>query len=187
MTAIDGTLDLGGDPAATTRAVALLRDLVPTGERVEWRGRITGPLDLALLHHLPPPADLEDGTDDGTKGGTKGGTEHGREDGQAEKEAAAEQDTWARSYAFGSLYYRMGPGFVQVKDVRDPACPVRSVLTDPAVIEVFTTCLTPARASDLDAPALLDLLRRRLLLPAGDLVVTLPYRLTRWPIPFFAV
>ncbi|MFF5261843.1 DUF5825 family protein [Actinomadura viridis] len=179
MTAIDGTLDLGGDPAATARAVALLRDLVPTGERVEWRGRITGPLDLPLLHHLPPPAALEYGKGDGT--------EAGRGIGQAEKKAAAEQETWARSYAFGSLYYRMGPGFVQVKDVRDPERPVRSVLTDPAAIEVFTACLTPARVRDLDAPALRDLLRRRLLLAAGDLVVTLPYRLTRWPIPFFAV
>ncbi|GAA2441379.1 hypothetical protein GCM10010191_66980 [Actinomadura vinacea] len=165
MSAIDEPLDLGGDPAATTQAVALLRDLAPTGQRIEWRGRVTGPIDLSLLHHLPPPTELDDGTDD----------------------ACDAKDTWARSHGFGSFYYRMGPGFLQVKDTRNPDSPSQTVLENPELIDVFTTCLTPTAVRHLEAPALRDLLRRRLLLLAGDLAVTLPCRLTRWPIPFFAI
>lgn len=168
MSAIDKPLDLGGDPAATTQAVALLRDIAPTGQRVDWRGRVTGPIDLSLLHHLPPPTELENGTE---------GVELGPE----------EVDAWARSHDFGSCYYRMGPGFVQVKDVRNPACPTQTVLEDPTLIDVFIRCLTPTRVRDLEAPALRDLLRRRLVLLSDDLAVTLPYRLARWPVPFFAI
>ncbi|MFC5751499.1 DUF5825 family protein [Actinomadura rugatobispora] len=165
MTAIDKPLDLGGDPAATTQAVALLRDLAPTGQHVDWRGRVTGPIDLSLLHHLPPPAELEHGPGDGTDA----------------------KEAWARSHDFGSCYYRMGPGFLQVKDVRNPSSPTQTVLDDPELIDAFTTCLTPTRVRALQAAALRDLVRRRLLLLVDDLAVTLPYRLTRWPVPFFAI
>jgi hypothetical protein len=161
MTAIDTPLDLGGDPAATTRAVALLRDLAPTGQAIDWRGRVTGPIDLSLLHHLPPPAELEPG--------------------------AEAMDAWSRSHGFGAFHYRMGPGFLQVKDVRDPASPSQTVLENPVLIDVFTTCLTPTPVRDVDAPALRDLVRRRLVLQAGGMAVTLPYRLARWPIPFLAI
>ncbi|MFB4316632.1 DUF5825 family protein [Actinomadura sp. 21ATH] len=164
MTAIDRYLEIGDDPEATVRAVVWLRDLVPTGRRVAWRGRAGGGIDLSLLHHLPPPVELGPDTD--------------------AKEA---MEAWARAYAFGSLHYRMGPGFLQVKDVRDAASPVQTVLEDPALIDAFTACLTPAAVRDVEAPALRDLVRRRLVLRVGDLAVTLPYRLGRWPVPFFAI
>lgn len=161
MTVIDRCLEFGGDAVATTRAVALLRDIAPTGRAIDWRGRVTGPIDLSLLHHLPPPLELEAG------GGAL--------------------DGWTRAHAFGACHYRMGPGFLQVKDLRDPASPRRTVLEDPALLDVFATCLKPTPVREVEAAALRDLVRRRLVLRSGDLAVTLPCRLTRWPIPFFAI
>ena len=180
--AIDEPLRLGGDPEATTRAVALLRDLTPTGRRVRWRGRVAGPIDLSLLHHLPPPTDLDR---DGTAATGSAGDGSAGDAGAADIGQAVE--AWVRSHGFGSCYYRMGPGFLQVKDARDPARPVRTVLDDAELIETFTTCLTPTPARHLDAAALGDLVRRRLVLLADGVAVTLPYRLTRWPVPFLAV
>ncbi|MEW2356288.1 DUF5825 family protein [Spirillospora sp. NPDC029432] len=171
MSGIGETLELGGDPEATVEAVARLRDLAPTGRQVAWRGRVGGEIDLSLLHHLPPPVELEPGT-----AAAKGA-----------KEVLEAMEAWARAYAFGSLHYRMGPGFLQVKDVRDAASPVQTVLEDPALIDAFTACLTPAAVRDVEAPALRDLVRRRLVLRVGDLAVTLPYRMGRWPVPFFAI
>jgi hypothetical protein len=171
MNAIDEPLDLGGDPVATTQAVALLRDLAPTGQRVDWRGRVTGPIDLSLLHHLPPPIELEH--------------EHAPTD--HPNNGTGAKDAWSRSHDFGSCYYRRGPGFLQVKDVRNPSSPAQTVLERPELIDVFTTCLAPTPVRHLEAPAVRDLVHRRLLLLVDDLAVTLPYRLARWPVPFFAI
>ncbi|WP_220447522.1 DUF5825 family protein [Nonomuraea diastatica] len=86
--------------------------------------------------------------------------------------------------------YRRGPGFLQVKDMRDPAAAARMIIDDGALGSAFTHCLRPRRLPDLGAAerdAVDVLIDERLVLRCGDLVVTLPNRMRRWPVPAMSV
>jgi hypothetical protein len=163
---IGAIVELGGEPAGTARAVEFLREQAGADLTVGWRGRLAGPLDLTLLHHLPPPEALE-GAD-----------------------GPAEAACWREAYRLGACHFRRGPGFIQVKDSRDPRFTAKFMLDEPGLVAAFTTCLRPTSLAEL-GPALRDaaltLHRERLLLLIGDLAVTLPTRMLRWPVPCHAV
>lgn len=146
------------DPEAAAGAVAWLRDSLSEGELPRWRAVGLPAAQVPLLVHLPPPE--------------SGGDEHAR---------------WRSAFRRGLCYFRRGPGFVQVKDVRDPTSSAGFVLDVPEVIEVFLRCLRPTPATGVDADAAEVLLHERLLLRVGDQLVTLPYRMRRWPVPAMAV
>jgi len=117
-------------------------------------------LDADDLYHLPPP----------------------RQDGSADERVLR----WQAAFRPGLCYYRTGPGFVEVRDVRRPADAARLTIDDQLLISVFTTCLSPTAAADLDADSLAaaeTLLAERLLLRFADVLLTAPYRMRRWPIP----
>lgn len=154
---------LGADPAATVRFVAQLRDCLTDGRDAVWHGEVTAPVDPALLRHLPPPAPSD-----------------------ADGHRSAAVRDWRAAYRPGRCYYRHGPGFVQIKDVREPGRFEIVNLTDPHAAETFLRCLRPVSVTELDGPArdaVRELVAERLVLAVGDHVVTLPHRMRRWPVP----
>jgi Family of unknown function (DUF5825) len=80
----------------------------------------------------------------------------------------------------------MGPGFVQVKDIRESATAARLSIDQDPLIQAFLRCLRPVRLTEVsrtERAALEQLLAERLLLRFDDIVTTAPYRMLRWPIP----
>jgi hypothetical protein len=162
--AIEGPVVLGAGAVGTAWAVALLRECASWGLPVRWRGTADRDTDTAALHHLPPPDVL---------------------DGPAERLLE-----WHGSYRHGSFHYRAGPGFIRVKDARDPVRAMRYLIAEAGTLAVFTRCLRPAPLAGLPAAERerAALLRADgLLLEAGGMVVTLPARMRRWPVPVDAV
>jgi hypothetical protein len=160
---LTGPLPLAGALPGTAAAVALLRDCATAALRVRWWAGPEPDLDFGLLHHLPPPAGPP----------------------------APGLDRWRRAYRYGSCHFRRGPGFVQVKDARDPAGPPVVLVADhPDLVATFLRCLDPTPLAALDATgrtAVDLLLAERLVLLAGGAVLTLPHRMRRWPVPYNAV
>jgi hypothetical protein len=145
------------DGPATLGAVAALRDAFGTGRVLNWRVEAMPRTVVPLLWHLPPPGN-----------------------------AAPDFAEWRSVFRPGLCYYRRGPGFVQVKDVRDPEEAGSFTIDEPHVLRAFLRCLRPTALTDLDAlerDAAEALLDERLLLRAADQVVVLPYRMRRWPVP----
>ncbi|WP_327108168.1 DUF5825 family protein [Nonomuraea glycinis] len=150
---------LGERPEDTLSFVRRLRDHLAEGVVPAWSHELPASLNWEMVCHLPPPS----GTGD-------------------------DADRWRRRFRIGLCYYRQGPGFIQVKDLREE--PVTLLLDDPSVVDVFVRCLEPTSLRLLsadEAAAAEALLNERLLLRLGDFVVTLPYRMKRWPIPAYAV
>jgi hypothetical protein len=139
-------------------AVAWLRDSLSEGDVHAWRASGLPAAQVSLLLHLPPPE--------------TGGGEH---------------DRWRSAFRRGLCYYRRGPGFVQVKDVREPGRSATFLLDVPEVIEVFLRCLRPTSMTEVDPDAAKALIEERLMLRVEDQLVTLPYHMRRWPVPAMAV
>jgi Family of unknown function (DUF5825) len=103
---------------------------------------------------------------------------------------AAGADRWRREYGFGHCFYRVGPGFIHVVDVREADDAARFLLDDQATVEAFGLLTGAVQLSGLPplAAELADQLdQARLLLRIGDWATLLPYRLQRWPMPCTAV
>lgn len=149
-------LTAGAEPAALF--AAWLRDRLSAGVVEPWAGEIPAALDTRPLHHLPPPRDSPD----------------------------PRVKLWRSVFRPGLCYYRMGPGFVQVKDIREPAAAARLSIGQESLIQAFLCCLHPVRLTEVsrtERAALDQLLAERLLLRFDDIVTTAPYRMLRWPIP----
>ncbi|MFI0450223.1 DUF5825 family protein [Actinomadura sp. 6N118] len=148
---------LGEQPDQTLQFIHRLREGVGVGAVHTWRGEIVPPIRADLLCHLPPPA----------------GNGNGAEE-------------WRSRFRVGLCYYRQGPGFVQIKDVRDHDTAATFVIDTPALLTGFLRCLEPTPLADLtldQQEAAEALVNERLLLRLGDHVLTLPYRMKRWPVP----
>jgi hypothetical protein len=55
---------------------------------------------------------------------------------------------WRSAFRPGLCHFRMDPGFIQVKDIRDPVAAARLTIDDGPLIEVFLRRLRPARPVD---------------------------------------
>lgn len=103
-------------------------------------------------------------------------------------EAASYAREWASGYRYGSYYYRKGPDFVTVKDVRPGGGPLRMTIGDGAA---HFLAMARARAeSDLadDSTALLGTAEQAgLLIRDSDRLLVLPYRMRHWPVPYAAI
>jgi hypothetical protein len=156
------TVRLGLSARQTVMFVTALRDQMSDGFVTRWRGEVIPALGASrLLHHLPPP----DGTDDGLQ-------------------------EWRSRFRLGLCYYRLGPDFVQIKDVRDPSHGSSFVIDDPLLVRTFLRHLVPTHLEQTGADerkAIAAMLAEGLMLRLGNIVVTLPYRMSRWPIPATAV
>ena len=92
-----GAVRLAADePRATLAAVRLLREAAADGLPVTWNGTLGDGIAPRLLMHLPPPQAAVGESND------------------------ASTEEWRRRYRPGLCYYRFGPEFVFVKDVRTP-------------------------------------------------------------------
>jgi hypothetical protein len=157
-------LRFGRSPREDLEQLRRLREL--TGETVRLRWQLAGvPLFPLRTHvHLVPP---EDGTD---------------------AESAAYASSWREGYRYGSFFYRAGPGFVLVKDIRPGDEPTRMTIDEGAA--EFLTLASASTVGDLDAGAreLVDTAEEAgLLLRHDDRLLVLPYRIQRWPVPYLAV
>jgi len=157
---------LDADRADALDELRRLRDAAAIGAAPEWAVASEPTIDTRLLHHLPPPS-----TSQSTSG--------------AVPPWLAE---WRAAYRFGLLSLRRGPGFAVVRDHRAIAAAQRLVL-DERALAVLDAHATPApvAATPLADAAATDMVELHLLLVAGGLALTLPYRLVRWPIPATAV
>jgi hypothetical protein len=162
VTKVDGPVTLYASQADTLEFVAWLRDQQTEAVDVVWSADIDPRLDVTLLFHLFPP----------------------------EPDASVEEPDqvrrWRSAYRPGLCYYRLGPDFIQVKDLRQAETAARLLLDEPPLVNAFTRCLQPSELDDLEPverKAVEALLAERLLLRIGDRVVTLPNRMRRWPVP----
>src|SRR5581483_4168403 len=150
------------DARRALAVIRLLREAAADGVPISWRGAVGDGVDPALLVHLTPP--LHD---------------------DAETPDVAE---WRRRHRPGLCYYRLGPGFVFVKDVRSMGTAARFRLA--GVVERFRALESVVDVTTLDGPTreLLDQLEsERLVLRLGDHATLLPNRLRRWPVPALEV
>jgi Family of unknown function (DUF5825) len=147
-------------PRASLALVRLLREAASDGVPINWEGWIGEGVDGDLLVHLPPPVSMPG--QDGEAGLAR----------------------WRERYQPGLCYYRIGPEFVLVKDVRRPGASARYRLE--GVVDAFRTLEAVVEVASLDAVTrgvLDDLDREGLLLRLGGLATLLPYRMRRWPVP----
>ena len=154
------------------RFIRFLREALSCLLTVKWSLRLAGSIDVGAVCHLPPP----------TAGGVAGVA------GRPADQPPADQ--WRAEYGFGHCFYRVGPGFIHVVDVRDADDAARFLLDDPATVEAFSLLADAVQLSALPplAKELADQLDdARLLFRIGDWATLLPYRLQRWPLPCTAV
>ena len=156
----------GAEPEFDVRFIRFIRQALSYLLEVDWRLATPGPAEVSVLCHLPPPAAA--GPDP----------------------AARYASQWQSQYGFAHCYYRLGPQFVHIVDVRDTGNAARFVLDDPAAVEAFLRLTDAVRLSDVPqlAADLADQLAEAgLLLRLGDWATILPFRLVRWPLPCTAV
>jgi hypothetical protein len=94
-------------------------------------------------------------------------------------------DAWGSGYRYGIFYYRQGPGFVSIKDVRPDQAATRMVIDTGA--EHFLAMAAASTVADLSPPALavLDEAERAgLVLRHEDRILALPFRMRHWPVPY---
>jgi uncharacterized protein DUF5825 len=166
MLVLEKPLGFGADSVATAWAVALLRECQSFGLTVRWRAVQHAGFEFSMLRHLFPPRSLDSAQPD------------------------AELAAWRDDYKYGRCFFRMGPGFVQVKDVRSPSDAARLLLAEPGVRDMFLRCLRPTLLATLPArerAAVSELAAEGLVLRSGGLAVTVVPRMRRWPVPAGAV
>lgn len=148
---------------ATVTAVAFLRECQSRALAVMWSADTAGrttEIDPSALRHLPPPV-----------------------------KAASEPPTvasWREWFRYGLFYYRIGPDFITVRDRRWSPAGTLARLDHPLLVATFVKLLTPVRFQDLD-PANSDaakvLVDGGLVLLTQGWLVTLPARMSIWPVP----
>lgn len=152
---------LGARPVETVHFIARLRDNLTDGTTTRWHGDVTSALPTPLLWHLPPPVYPRAGLNE-------------------------QVDMWRSRFRFGLCYYRLGPDFIHVKDIRNPKASASFVLDQPVLTQVFAECLSPRHFSELRSAqqeAAEALIGEGLLLRLEDHIVTLPSRMLHWPVP----
>jgi hypothetical protein len=155
--------------AAAAEAVRLRRQM-EQGADDSWAVPLPAGLDTRLLHHLPPPAVPR----------------HSAAAALEELDTKPWLTRWRTAFAPARCYYRRGPGFITVKDLREPGAEARVTIDQPLLIDAFLHAEKPVRLADEtgDMLAALEfLLAERLLLAFGEILTTAPYRMGRWPIP----
>jgi Family of unknown function (DUF5825) len=155
-------------PEATLALVRLLREAAADGIPIAWHGEVAPSIDVSLLVHLPPPE----------RTGTGTGDDH------------AAIVAWRERYRPGLCYFRLGPGFAFMKDVRDVEASARfqvNLAQAPRAIERLEAVATVDHLDAATTAVLEDLEAERLVLRLGELVTILPYRMRRWPVPSLEV
>jgi hypothetical protein len=142
--------------------LALLRDCVALGIDVGWAGERCGDIDPHHLMHLSPPT--------------------------AFPCSEAVLRAW-QEFSFGTCYWRNGPDFAIVRDLRPGGPPTRLTL-EGDTYDAFIAGSRPTRIDDLSErvrATIVDLADERLIAIHDGWFLTLPYRIVKWPIPYVAI
>ncbi|WP_435279981.1 DUF5825 family protein [Streptomyces sp. 1222.5] len=156
-------LDLADDWFAAC-FLRFLQQLSSFGARVHWQALRLPDCDPALLHHLPPPATVV----------------------QVDQNTRDAIATWQSNYQYGLCHYRVGPGFIEIRDGRDAGQMRRLTIANRTAVDSFEALLQPVASDRMNSEMnrlKMELLKRRLLLRVGGWCFILPYRLRRWPVP----
>lgn len=162
--ALSAPVDLSGagDPAATVRALVLVRELTSHAVAVDWRLLAAPGEQWRLLGHLYPPSEVA---------------------GPSGQDILAE---WRSGFHLCRFVYRRGPGFVQVRDRRfgDLSC---FTIDDPAYLAAIAGLRTGATASTVPGHVMDDLLAEGLVGVVGELAWWIPYQARHWPWPVMTI
>ncbi|MFF9645006.1 DUF5825 family protein [Kitasatospora aureofaciens] len=151
----------GDDPLATLSFLRFLQVALEEGVAVRWAASGGGELDTAPLHHLWPPSRI----------------------------AGLAAEPWEEAFRYGLCYFRRGPGFITIKDARAEN-DIHLTLDHPDLIATFMAGRTPLPAERLTATqreAVGLLIAENLMYRVGDVLLTLPTHMRRWPVPFSTV
>lgn len=103
----------------------------------------------------------------------------------------AGDDAWVDAFRFGSCYYRVGPDFILIRDVRLGTSQAARYLVDDAESVASwpelegALCRTDATSGGL---TLLEMLAdENLVLAADDWATLAPARMRRWPVPEWSI
>lgn len=162
---LDGPVDLADPESAadTVRTLVLIRDLTAFGIPVGWTVRLPEGLQLLqlpfLLGHLHPPSQVL-------------GSAH----------ASDTAGLWARRFHLGMCFWRHGPGFIEVRDLRSSPR-VRLVIDDPGRLAAVEVLSRGAHAAQVPGDVMDDFTAGRLVHRVGQHAWWVPYRIRRWPSP----
>lgn len=95
--------------------------------------------------------------------------------------------SWAAGYRYGTFYYRLGPGFITIKDVRPGRDANRMTISDGS--EHLLAMIDAETVDDLSPAAravLGDVEDAGLVLRHDTHLLVLPYRMRHWPVPYIA-
>lgn len=150
------------DDEFCVRFVRLLRESISVLLRIQWSLDGPVPVDPVTLYHLQPPV----------------------------TQAGDGEKAWQHGYGFGLCFYRIGPGFLLLKDTRDLSAGARYRLDDERAVTSFPALedavfLPDAPPDVRELSALLE--AERLVVRRGDWATLLPFRMRRWPVPFDAI
>lgn len=162
---VDGPVPAGRDVDEDLRLLRFLRAATGQTLRVEWTLGGRPLVSLRDVVHLVPPVD------------------------GAGQDAAEYAAAWRADYRYGTYYYRQGPGFVTVKDVR-PGGPTVHLTIDGDSAVQFRALAAATTVAELDADsaaALTDAVDYGLVLRGADTLLMLPFRMRQWPVPYSAV
>jgi hypothetical protein len=162
--ALHDAVDLCDAPAAGALSrLAFVRDLTGHGIAVDWRVRFDARTRAwPLLTHLYPPIELHGAT-----------------------EEAQALNHWRDYFHLCRCVYRVGPGFVQVRDRRTGELN-RLTIDEPDYLEAVDRLLPGTPEHRIPPTILDDLAAENLLWRMQGLAVWLPYRVRRWPWPSMA-
>lgn len=150
------------DVEVTVRSLRLVRELTAHAMTVDWQLHLSDAAEWTHYSHLYPPATL------------------------TADEGVPDVDDWRRSFYLGKCVHRRGPGFIQIRDRRSGRL-VLLTMDDPAYLAVRAQLDEGARVDEVDPGIARHLADEHLVARIGDVLVWLPYRLRRWPLPAMVV
>ncbi|MFD3536868.1 RiPP maturation radical SAM C-methyltransferase [Streptomyces sp. NPDC058664] len=154
---------VGGDTAQNVASLCLIRELTGQGIAIEWTLNANEQFQWRDLDHLHPPTHI---------------------DGIADAQAVRQQ--WTDDFHLCRLFYRRGPGFVQIRDHRFDGLR-RLTLPGQEAMDLVARLEDGAQIDSLPDRLVASLAEARLIGTVGDLVWWLPYRVQRWPTPAMSV
>jgi Family of unknown function (DUF5825) len=162
---VHGPVNVGLQIDDDLRLLRFLREITSHTIRLEWTLAGCPLLDPSAFVHLIPPA------------------------AGADSAARACAEAWRDGYRYGAFYYRYGPDFITVKDVRAGVESVHLTIDGDGSAH-FRALVDGESLADLDndlRDALRDAMEAGLAVQGDDTFLVLPYRMRHWPVPFLAV
>ena len=145
------------------RQLVFLREATSRSVRLTWRMTGVPLLDWRSLAHLLPPDAGETGA------------------------SAAFARAWRERYRYGLYYYRCGPGFIHVKDIRPGGPAARMTIEDNGLFDELISASSLDQLSSQAAEALGPAIEADLAVAGETRFAILPYRMRHWPVSCVAV